>query len=226
MDYITDISQLDQGKQYTYADYLTWRLKDRIELIMGRIYPMFPASPDEAEGGGAGKRSWAPSSEHQQIVLALLGNLYQYLKKRACKVFPAPFDVVLPSLSGTLDTVVQPDITVICDLSKITKRGCMGSPDLVVEVVSKASVKKDLHEKYSLYERCGIKEYWLVLPAERSLIMFTLDDAGVYQPSKPLTRGDKITSPSLPGLEIDLDEIFPDLVEEPEEGYGSEMRRV
>lgn len=210
MDYITDISQLDQGKQYTYADYLTWRLKDRIELIMGRIFRMSPA----------------PSSEHQQIVSALHGNLYQYLKKRTCQVFPSPFDVVLPSPSGTLDTVVQPDITVICDLSKITKRGCMGSPDLVVEVVSKASVKKDLHEKYSLYERCGIKEYWLVLPAERSLILFTLDDAGVYQPSKPLTRGDKITSPSLPGLEIDLDEIFPDIVEEPEEGYGSEMRRV
>ncbi len=210
MDYITDLRQLDLSKEYTYADYLTWRLKDRIELIAGRIFRMSPA----------------PSSGHQQIVSALHGNFYQYLKKRSCRVFPSPFDVVLPSPSGNLDTVVQPDITVICDLSKITKRGCLGAPDLVVEVVSKASLKKDLHEKYALYESCGIKEYWLVLPAEPSLIIFTLDDSGTYRAAKPFTRGDKIACHSLPGLEIDVDEIFPDVIEEPEEGYGMEMRRV
>ena len=210
MNHITDIGQLDLNKEYSYADYLTWRLKDRIELIAGRIFRMSPA----------------PSSEHQQIVSALHGNFYQYLKKHRCRVFPSPFDVVLPSASGKLDTVVQPDITVVCDLSKITKRGCLGAPDLVVEVVSKASVKKDLHEKYALYESCGIKEYWLVLPAAPSIVIFALDDSGIYRPSKPLTRGDKIISHSLPGLEIDVDEIFPNVIEEPEEGYGIELRRV
>ncbi|HET8838464.1 MAG TPA: Uma2 family endonuclease, partial [Flavobacteriaceae bacterium] len=136
MDYITDISKLDQSKRYTYADYLTWRVKERIELIMGKIFRMSPA----------------PSSEHQQIVSALHSNIYQYLKNKSCRVFPAPFDVVLPSSSGKQDNVVQPDISVICDLSKITEKGCTGAPDLVVEVVSKTSVKKDLHEKYALYE--------------------------------------------------------------------------
>jgi Uma2 family endonuclease len=203
MSTITDINQLDQSKYYTYADYLTWRLKDRIELIMGRIFRMSPA----------------PSSEHQQIVSALHGNMYQFLKKKNCQVFPSPYDVVLPSPSGNMDTVVQPDITVICDFSKITEKGCLGAPDLVVEVVSRSSIRKDLHEKYSLYERCCIKEYWMVLPSERSMIIFTLDKHGVYQAAKPLTRGDKVVSHVLAGLEIDLDEIFPDVMLEPEEGY-------
>ena len=207
---ITDISQLDLQGQYTYADYLTWRLRDRIELIMGRIFRMSPA----------------PSSEHQQIVSAMHGNIYQYLKNTECRVFPAPFDVVLPSPTGKLDTVVQPDISVICDLSKITEKGCMGAPDVVVEVVSKASIKKDLHEKFALYEESGVREYWLVFPAEHSVIIFALDDKGVYQPAKPLTRGDKIVSNFLTGFELQLDEIFRDVVEEPEEGYGGEMVRV
>ena len=207
---ITDIGQLDLSKQYTYADYLTWSLKDRIELIMGTIFRMSPA----------------PSSEHQLIVSALHGNIYPHLKHSGCRVFPAPFDVVLPSPSGKLDTVVQPDITVTCDLSKITNKGCMGAPDLVIEVVSKGSIKKDLHEKFALYERSGVREYWLVLPAERSLIIFTLDAKGAYQPAKPLTRGDKVVSQVLAGFEIQVDDIFPDLVEEPEEGYGLEMERI
>jgi Uma2 family endonuclease len=115
---------------------------------------------------------------------------------------------------------------VICDLSKITKRGCTGAPDLVVEVVSKASIQKDIHEKYSLYERCGIKEYWLILPSERSLITFVLNDKGVYEATKPLTHGDTVVCHVLPGLEISVDEIFTDTVEEPEEGYGIEVTRV
>lgn len=223
---ITDISGLDQSKEYTYSDYLTWRLKERIELIMGRIFRMSPASPDEASGGDAGERSRAPSSEHQQIVSALHGNLYQHLKDKSCRVFPAPFDLVLSSPSGKQDSVVQPDITVICDLSKITDKGCMGAPDLVVEVVSKTSVNKDLHEKYTLYEQHRVKDYWLVLPAERSLMIFTLDDEGIYQAAKPLTRGDTATSRVLPGLAIELDDIFPALAEEPEEGYGMEYMRI
>jgi hypothetical protein len=120
MSTITDINQLDQSKNYTYADYLTWRLKDRIELIMGRIFRMSPALPDEAG------RSRAPSSEHQQTLSALHGNMYQFVKKKDCQVFPSPCDVALPSPSAKLDTAVQPDITVICDLSKITEKGCLG----------------------------------------------------------------------------------------------------
>jgi Uma2 family endonuclease len=211
MNYITDINQLDLSKEYTYSDYLTWRVRERIELIMGRIFRMSPA----------------PSSEHQQIVSALHANIYQYLRNKSCRVFPSPFDVVLSSPSGKQNNVVQPDISVICDLSKITEKGCMGAPDLVVEVVSKSSVNKDLHENYVLYEQHGVMEYWLVLPAERSLIIFTLDNQGKYQPAKPLTKGDIAVSHVLGGIRVDLDEIFPTLAEEPEvEGYGMEYNRV
>ncbi|MDZ7648869.1 MAG: Uma2 family endonuclease [Cytophagales bacterium] len=123
-------------------------------------------------------------------------------------------------------TVVQPDITVICDQTKITEQGCSGAPDMVVEVISKSSVKKDLHEKYSIYEQAGVKEYWIVQPHDRSLIIFTLTAAGKYQPSKPLTKGDIATSQVLPGLKIDLDELFIDVVEEPKEGIRLTYKRI
>lgn len=207
---ITDFNQLDLNKSYTYADYLTWQFTDRVELIMGKIFKMSPA----------------PSSQHQHITVAISSCIYQYLKGKSCKVFTAPFDVTLPDHSGVKTTVVQPDITVICDPSKITEQGCTGAPDLVVEVISKSSVKKDLHEKYGIYEQAGVKEYWIVQPMDRSLIIFTLTEAGQYQPSKPLTKGDIATSQVLPGLHIDLDELFIDLVEEPAEGYGSEVIRI
>jgi len=200
---ITDINQLDLTKSYTYADYLTWRFHERVELIMGKIFKMSPA----------------PTSQHQYITVAICAGMYQFLKGKPCKVFPAPFDVSLPDASGISNTVLQPDITVICDSAKISHQGCQGVPDLVVEIISKSSVKKDLHEKYTVYEHAGVKEYWIVNPNDRSLIIFILNVTGKYQPSKPLTRGDKAHSTVLPGFELDLDELFIDVVEEPETVY-------
>lgn len=207
---ITDISQLDMTQSYTYADYLTWQFTDRVELFMGKIFKMSPA----------------PSSRHQHITMAISSSIYQFLRNKSCKVFQAPFDVSLPDASGVSKTVVQPDITVICDPTKITEQGCNGAPDLVVEVISKSSVKKDLHEKYGIYEQAGVKEYWIVQPQDRSLIIFTLNEKGQYQPAKPLTIGDKTSSSVLPGLEIDLDELFIDVVEEPKEIYPLEVKRI
>jgi len=207
---ITDIGQLDLTKRYTYADYLTWQFTDRVELIMGKIFKMSPA----------------PTSSHQHAVSVIHGTIFQFLKGKPCKVFPAPFDVSLPDASGVSQTVVQPDITVICDPSMITEQGCNGAPDMVVEVISKSSVKKDLHEKYGIYEKAGVKEYWIVQPQDRSLIIFTLTAAGQYQPSKPLTKGDIATSQVLPGLAIDLDELFIDIVEEPQALYPLDVKRV
>lgn len=207
---ITDIGQLDLSKNYTYADYLTWQFTDRVELIMGKIFKMSPA----------------PSSRHQHAVSVIHGTIFQFLKGKPCKVFPAPFDVSLPDASGVSQTVVQPDITVICDPSRITEQGCNGAPDMVVEVISKSSVKKDLHEKYGIYEKAGVKEYWIVQPQDRTLIIFTLTEAGHYQPYKPLTTGDIATSQVLPGLAIDLDGVFSDLIEEPEEFYEAGVKRV
>jgi len=179
---ITDIRQLDLSRSYTYADYLTWQFRERVELIMGKVFKMSPA----------------PSSQHQHILSVLQGTLFQFLKGTPCTVFPAPFDVVLP-IGTHEDTVVQPDITVVCDRAKITSRGCVGTPDLVVEVVSKSSVKHDLHEKYQVYELAGVKEYWVIHPTEMSLIIFILN-SGKYAPAKPLTKGDIANSTVLPDL--------------------------
>jgi Uma2 family endonuclease len=202
MKYLTDIHQLDLNRSYTYAEYLTWQFRERIELILGKIFTMSPA----------------PSSWHQHAVSVLHGNLFQFLKGRPCRVFPAPFDVVLLTAEGIPNTVVQPDVTVVCDLTKITEQGCYGTPDLIVEVISKSSVYKDLHEKYSVYEQAGVNEYWIVHPHDRTLIIFSLYE-GRYKPSKPLTRGDIATSQVLAGFEVALDDLFIDLVAEPEEGY-------
>lgn len=201
---ITDINQLDLSKSYTYADYLTWNFQERVELILGKIFKMSPA----------------PSSSHQYVVSVIQGTLFNFLKGRSCKVFPAPFDVILP-IKGT---VVQPDVTVVCDLSKVTESGCEGAPDLVVEVVSKSSVARDLHEKYSIYEQSGVKEYLVVYPTEKTLIVFHLNSLRKYEPTKPLTQGDVVKSKVLPGLSLDLNELFEDVVKEPEEEYGNMTR--
>jgi Uma2 family endonuclease len=209
MAMITDIQQLDFSQSYTYTDYLTWRFRERVELIMGKIFKMSPA----------------PSSQHQHIVSVLTALFFQFLKGTPCTVFPAPFDVVLP-IGSHEDTVVQPDVTVVCDRSKITTQGCIGSPDLVVEVVSKSSVKHDLHEKFQVYEQAGIREYWIIHPTDKSLIIFVLNQAGKYQPSKPLTRGDIAFSTTLSGFQMDLNELFSDVVAEPEVDYEMTIRRI
>ena len=210
MPAITDINQLDLNKRYTYADYITWQFKERVELIMGKIFTMSPA----------------PTSYHQGILSILHGSLFQFLKGKPCQLFPAPFDVQLPLDPTIHNNVVQPDITVVCDRSKIVKEGCLGAPDLVVEIVSKSSVKRDLHEKYALYERAGVPEYWLVNPTDKSLIIFVLNDNGKYQPAKPLTMGDIATSKTLTGFSVNLDDVFVNVVEEPEEGYYPNTVRI
>jgi Uma2 family endonuclease len=107
---------------------------------------------------------------------------------------------------------------VICDPKKIDRKGCNGAPDLIIEIVSDSSVKRDLHEKYDLYELSGVQEYWIIHPNDKSLSVFLLKD-GTYISTKPLTYDDKATSSILPGLSIDLNEVFQDVVKEPEEGY-------
>lgn len=205
---ITDLNQLDFSKSYTYADYLTWQFQERIELIFGKIFKISPA----------------PSSKHQYTITVLTSTIFNFLKGKPCRVFPAPFDVILP-LQNVKNNVVQPDVTVICNPAIITEKGCDGVPDLVVEIVSKSSVTRDLHEKYKLYELAGIREYWVVHPHDKTLIIFILEE-GRYKPAKPLTKGDVAASTILPGLAVDLDELFMDIVEEPEEGYHPDAVRI
>ncbi len=116
--------------------------------------------------GYIAKKSPAPSSRHQIISRQLFQELSCLLKKKKHQIFYAPFDVYLPSLEG--DTVVQPDICVICDTSKIKKHGCVGSPDLVIEILSPGNSKREMKDKYELYEQSGVQEYWVVFPYRTS----------------------------------------------------------
>lgn len=191
---ITDINQLDPAGYYTYTDYLTWKFSERVELLKGKILRMSPA----------------PSARHQTIVGNIYGAVWQYLKKKNCKVYVAPFDVRLPvSLKeGKTDTVVQPDITVICNLDLIEEQGCNGAPDLVVEVLSPGNTKKEMRHKFVLYEEAGIKEYWLVHPADENLIKFTLNEEGKYIGSSFFTTDDEVRTPLLPDFVLNLEDVF------------------
>lgn len=187
---------LDFAKEYTYADYLKWTFEERLELIKGKLFRMSPA----------------PNRVHQELTLRIAGPLYVYLKGKSCKAFTAPFDVRLPMLSKDdkdIITVVQPDLCVICDPYKLDERGCIGSPDIVVEILSPGNNKKDLDYKYRIYEESCVQEYWVVVPQEKTFVQYILK-YGRYLPSRLLTIGDDVTTEILPGFVLSLEELFAD----------------
>jgi Uma2 family endonuclease len=191
------IDDLDFSKTYTYADYLLWRFEERLELIKGKIFKMSPA----------------PSNTHQEIALNIGSSLNFFLKDKTCKVYIAPFDVRLvrdEKSDKKINTVVQPDICVVCDLNKLMdQRGCLGAPDIVVEILSPGNNAKEIKIKYDLYEEFGVKEYWVVYPDEQSLLRYALNkDEKFTAEGRALTLGDKITTPILPGFELPLDDVF------------------
>ena len=199
---ITDINQLDLNKKYTYADYLTWDFDEIVELIKGRIFRMAPA-PDMSH-------QWTSSDLH-----TLIGN---YLRNKKCKIFSAPFDVRLPlpdhkQTKEKIDTVVQPDICIICDLSKLDRRGCNGAPDWIIEILSKGTAKKDLNDKFDIYQNAGVREYWVVHPHDETVIPYRLDENGEYQmiQKTPFVRGEKVPVGIFPDFAVPLDNVFTDL---------------
>ncbi|NMA64568.1 MAG: Uma2 family endonuclease [Syntrophomonadaceae bacterium] len=182
-------------KKYTYGDYLKWSDEERWELINGVPYAMGPA----------------PLTEYQQILGELFVSLALYFREKNCRVFPAPFDVRLPQSDEKdeeISTVVQPDIVVVCDPDKLDERGCNGAPDMVVEIISSSTAKKDLNEKFNLYERSGIQQYWVVFPKYKVVDIYNLDESGRYKKTESCSVGERITSQLFPGLEIDVDVIF------------------
>ncbi len=189
-----ELADLDLNKIYTYADYYKWKFEERVELIKGRIFKMSPA----------------PNRLHQEIAGKLFLKLGNFLYNNRCKVYVAPFDVRLPRKSikdKDIITVLQPDLCVICDPSKLDIRGCVGAPDIVVEVLSPSNNKKELKNKYEVYEESGVKEYWVVMPYEKTILIYTLIN-NKYTPSNLLTSGDVVTSSILPGFSLDLAELF------------------
>ena len=179
---------------YSYADYLSWTMDVMVEIIKGRVFKMSPA----------------PKRIHQKISWRLSGLLYNYLKDKKCQAFSAPFDVRLPLKSiknEEIFTVVQPDICVICDLEKLDDDGCIGAPDLIIEILSKGNNKKELKNKYEVYEESGVKEYWIIHPEEQTLLINKLVD-DKYISSRLLTNGDEITTSILPGFVLNLNDVF------------------
>jgi Uma2 family endonuclease len=194
------IDDLDFSKTYTYADYYSWKFEERLELIKGKIFKMSPA----------------PSNAHQEIALNIASELRNFLKNKICKVYISPFDVRLVREEKTdkkIKTVVQPDVCVICDQSKLTdQRGCLGAPDIVVEILSPGNNAKETKIKYDLYEEFGVKEYWVVYPDELSLLRYVLNNEGKFVvEGRALTFGDKVTTPILSGFELALDDVFSNL---------------
>lgn len=148
-----------EEERFTYADYLTWPDEQRCEIIDGMVYDMSPA----------------PNTAHQELLSELFYKIKEFLKDSPCKVFVAPFDVRLAEAGETsrsCSNVVQPDLSVICDLEKLDEKGCVGAPDWVIEILSPSTSSKDQVKKRYLYEKHGVREFWLIHPTERTATLY------------------------------------------------------
>ena len=192
---ITNISQLDLTRQYSYADYLTWQIEERIELIKGWIMRMA-----------------APSITHQKIQMQMVGEMFPFFKQHPCSFLAAPVDVCLVRKNTAdiaIKTVVQPDLLVICDLEKIkTNRHVLGAPDLVVEILSPGNSRKEMKEKFEAYEENGVREYWIVSPVEKNIAVFYLNENNKFIGLRPIADNEFLTSTIFPELQVDLNEVF------------------
>jgi len=195
---ITNIADLDLNGVYSYADYLLWRFDERVELIRGKIFKMSPA----------------PNEKHQRISMRLSALLFNAFIDNECRLYAAPFDVRLYDIKKSqkankeVFTVVQPDLCIICDRSKLDKKGCIGAPDLVVEILSLGNNKKEMKLKYELYEESGVREYWLVYPYDDILQQFVLNEKGKYELYKVYGDDEIAGSFVFPNMAIDLAKIF------------------
>jgi Uma2 family endonuclease len=181
-----------EERRFTYADYKAWELDEgeRFELIDGIAYAMA-----------------APNDSHQAILTELVRQMANYLHGKPCKVRPAPYDVRLfYAEDESDDTVVQPDISVICGEEKRGPEGCRGAPDLVVEVLSPSNTADETVRKFNLYMKAGIREYWIVSPKSKSVQSFTLEN-GAYV-GKIYDSGEALPSTALEGLSITLNDVF------------------
>ncbi|MDR2364073.1 MAG: Uma2 family endonuclease [Spirochaetaceae bacterium] len=182
--------RLKEQDYYTYVDYLSGDGEERYEIIDGEAYMMAP-----------------PSRLHQDISMALSTRIYNFLKGKPCKVYAAPFAVRLNPLPDKRDdTVVEPDLVVVCDPSKLDDRGCNGTPDLIIEILSPSTARYDRIIKFQKYREAGVREYWIVDPEEKSLLVYVLKNNEYMASAYEETALVPVTI--LPGLEIDLNTVF------------------
>lgn len=191
------VEEPDLSGSYSAKDYLQWKMEDLVELIRGKIFKMSPA----------------PSTNHQIIS----GNLYTVLRgffaAKSCQVFPAPFDVYLVKEGQhykDTENIVQPDLCVVCDPNKLRDIGCIGAPDLVVEILSRSTAKKDQVAKKELYAEYSVPEFWVVFPDTFTVQVFELKE-GEYSLAGTYAEDQVFHAVTFPDLEVDLVEVFRDV---------------
>ena len=200
MEKITDLSQLDPNGVYTYADYLTWQIEQAIELVKGKILKMA-----------------APSRRHQRLSWRLTVLVDKIFVNHPCDAYAAPFDVRLydkkKSAQANKDiyTVVQPDLCIICDLSKLDDRGCLGAPDFIVEILPPGNSNKQMKLKKNLYEETGVREYWIIDPEHETAVTYYLQNDGRYSSPSIFVSDDVVNSAIFPDFSVDLEPLFENL---------------
>lgn len=181
-------------KVYTYADYLIWNEKDRIEIIDGK--PIMQGTP---------------SRKHQKVSGEIFFQLRQYLEGKQCEVYAAPFTVRLfekdEDTPNNIKTVVEPDIVVVCDKNKLDEKGCKGAPDFIIEILSPSTARYDLIWKLNKYQEAGVKEYWIVSPGEQTVQALQLK-GGVFQVVDVYTPPAIVPVSVLNSCYIDLSKVF------------------
>ncbi len=185
----------EENKRYTFEDFLNWEEDERIEIIDGDVVMMSP-----------------PATVHQQISVELCRQIANYLEGKSCKVFSAPFGVRLFERNDDkpedVDTVVEPDIVVLCDKSKLDEHGCKGAPDTVIEILSPSTRRHDKLVKLNLYQRAGVREYWIVDPYTSSVSVYLLGEDGKYTVHEEYGKKDIAKVNSLRGCFIELEKVF------------------
>ena len=185
------MDDMRMGKRFTYADYYKWDDGKRWELINGEAYLMEPA----------------PLWGHQDIQTGIMRQICYFLEGKQGKVFAAPFDVRLNADAGD-DNVVQPDIVIFCDRSKLSGTGCIGAPDMVVEILSPSTAKRDQVLKLNLYLAAGVREYWIVDPESKRVQVCILKNNEYIV--KAYCETDKVPVHIFEGCVINLAEVFDD----------------
>ena len=173
---------------------MTWQLQERVELIMGKIFPMS-----------------APNTPHQSLAIDLAADFKYYFKGKNCFVFIAPFDVRRPvgKKGNVYKTVVQPDLGVICDLLKLEKSGIKGTPDLVVEILSPSNRQIEMYEKFEAYQASLVREYWIIHPEEQWMLQYVLNENHLFDLHKKYENLSRISSVIFPELVVEVAEYKP-----------------
>jgi Uma2 family endonuclease len=192
---ITQLDQLNEESfEYSYSDYMKWQFQERVEIIMGKIFPMS-----------------APTTLHQHIIGELFFTMYAFFKHTSCNVILSPIDVRLPvgKQGNTFKTVMQPDLCVICDKSKIVTQGIIGAPDLVVEILSPSNRQIEIHEKFEAYQASLVREYWIIHPGEHWMLQYVLNENHLFVLHKKYENLSRIASVIFPELIVEVAEYKP-----------------